>query len=302
MADAAAASPPRAPLRPAIVVDPTFRSVFSEFFDSPWALGADILGPQDATPHALDGRDVVLIEHGDLVPLGHLMGAHRVTLFNTEHAARPSVFKRVQAQWAALCDALGPGRVALADFSRANLRAWLPLLPPRSALTLMPIETPSARVQELRALLQRTPKEHDVAFVGAMTKRRLDVLHGLAAHGLRVVRVDAWGAVRDELIAKSRVLLNVHQSPFHAVFESPRCAAWIAAGMPLVTEAGLSGCTDDDPPSSAAVTVAEYAELIGVARAAAVAHGARPGSVGTLTLKSTDASRFANEEAPGFTC
>jgi len=302
-ADAAHARPlPH--LRPVILAHDASASAYQAFFESPWADGAARAVPIYVNEGALllDGRDVVLMEHGDLVGTDALRGARSVTLLNTGDAAHPAVRERVLAQWEALSAALGPERVTLADFSRANLRAWLPSMPPHGTLALRPVVARDARVDALRGLLATAPKEFDVGFVGAMTPRRLAILRCLAERGLRVNRVDAWGNVRDALLARCRVLVNIHQSDGHAVFEAPRCAAWLAAGLPLVTEAGLRGCTDDDPPPSADVAVVPYDELVDAATALAVRHGAERGSTGTLLLSSTDMDKFRDEAVPGFTC
>jgi hypothetical protein len=274
---------------------------YAEFLESPWAAGARLVTPQQALGEGVDGAHVVLMEHGDQLPLEALAGAASVTLFNTEHETRPSVRQRVLRQMGALQAALGPHRARLADFSLANLRGWTRALPHGAATCWLPVVPPPQRVAALRALAAASPKLYDVGFVGHVTHRRYRVLHAVAARGLTVLRVDGWGAQRDAALAQCRVLLNVHQTEWHAVHEAPRCAAWVAAGLPLATEAGLRlDATEDDPRCSETVAVAPYNLLADAAVALACAHGATRQSKGSLMLVTSDASKFAGDEVPGY--
>jgi hypothetical protein len=80
----------------------------------------------------------------------------------------------------------------------------------------------------------------DVLFYGSMNNRRLKIIQGLKAAGLNVKAVfGLYGAERDEVIAASKVVLNVHYyTP--AVMEIVRLSYLWANSKCVVTE-----CTED---------------------------------------------------------
>jgi hypothetical protein len=70
---------------------------------------------------------------------------------------------------------------------------------------------PIGYVPELTRIDKADPQDIDVLFYGSMNERRAKVVHDLEAAGLNVVTVfGCYGAERDALIARSKVVLNMH--------------------------------------------------------------------------------------------
>lgn len=79
----------------------------------------------------------------------------------------------------------------------------------------------------------------DVLFYGAVNERRYRILEAIKAAGLRVVLVtNMFGAERDRVIARSKVVLNMHYYD-NKIFEIARVGFLLANGKAVVTEAGL---------------------------------------------------------------
>jgi len=120
---------------------------------------------------------------------------------------------------------------------------------------------------EVADLLIDTPKDIDVLFYGGLTQRRREILGALQQKGLRVHYEKAcWGVKREELIARSKVVLNIRGNDFGpegGVFEAVRALPLIARGVAVVSEKGegwdrfQSGCRFVDSPSEIPDAVSE---------------------------------------------
>ncbi len=105
-----------------------------------------------------------------------------------------------------------------------------------------------------------TAEDIDVLFVGSLNERRLHVLEALRLRGLRVEAVfGVYGAARDALIARARIVLNIH---FYAarVFEVVRVSYLLANRRFVVSEHGAD--LDEEGAFSEGVAFAEYDELV----------------------------------------
>ncbi len=90
------------------------------------------------------------------------------------------------------------------------------------------------------ALTRIRPAEEsiDVLFIGSLNERRSALLHQLVLHGLDVKALfGVYGVERDRMIARSRILLNVH---FYEakVLELVRLSYWLANERFIVSEPG----------------------------------------------------------------
>jgi len=100
----------------------------------------------------------------------------------------------------------------------------------------------------------------DVLFYGSINERRKRILDALAAAGLKVhVLTGVYGAERDALIARSKVVLNVHyyDDKIHEVVRS----SYLLANRKCV----LSECdadTEIEPDLRAAVVPVAYAQVV----------------------------------------
>ncbi|WP_304186820.1 hypothetical protein [Phenylobacterium aquaticum] len=79
----------------------------------------------------------------------------------------------------------------------------------------------------------------DVLFIGSMNARRRAALDDLAARGVRVkAAFDLYGAARDALIARARIVINIHYYEAQ-VFEIVRVSYLLANRVCVVSETGL---------------------------------------------------------------
>jgi len=107
----------------------------------------------------------------------------------------------------------------------------------------------------------------DVLFVGSMNERRLAVLAALSARGVHVEwRFGVYGAERDRLFARSRIVLNVH---FYEakIFEAVRVSYLLANRRFVISERG-----DGDADFAGGVALTSYDGLVDTC----IAYLARP--------------------------
>lgn len=74
----------------------------------------------------------------------------------------------------------------------------------------------------LQMIKQRNDKDIDVLFYGSINSHRDAILREIESTGLKVVRLfNCYGAERDEIIARSKIVLNLHYYP-EQIFEIVR--------------------------------------------------------------------------------
>ena len=134
-------------------------------------------------------------------------------------------------------------------------------------------------------------KDIDILFYGSMNERRRHILLALADAGLRVETLfGVYGEQRDAVIARSRVVLNIHYYPAK-IFEIVRISWLLANGVCVVSE--------DSPVDSALASVqdgiiqAPYAGLVDTCREV-IASGAweRTGQRGFETFSANRQSGY----------
>jgi hypothetical protein len=92
---------------------------------------------------------------------------------------------------------------------------------------------------EVLSRIERAPEQDiDVLFYGDLSPRRLKVLDALRATRINlVVAADAYGHERDALIARAKIVLNVHAHDGIKALETPRVFYLLANRKAVVTEA-----------------------------------------------------------------
>lgn len=164
-------------------------------------LGAHLLSPQEAL----------------IVPPGSIV-------YNLEQLGGPSLPKHFYE--------LGI-RHQVWDYSPHNIKTWEVL---RCACP--PVHVPLGYVPELRRIKASQTQDIDVLFYGSMNERRSRILQALEDAGVKVYRAfGAYGKERDELIARSKIVLNIH---FYdaKIFEIVRVSYLLANSKAVVTECG----------------------------------------------------------------
>jgi hypothetical protein len=108
----------------------------------------------------------------------------------------------------------------------------------------------------------RAPQQDiDVLFYGDVSPRRAPVLNALRATALNAMIVtDVYGAERDALIARAKVVLNVHNHDGIKALETPRVFYLLANRKAVVTETKQGVDIDED--LRRAMVVVPYAGLV----------------------------------------
>ncbi len=156
-------------------------------------------------------------------------------LFNIEQLTRPRILKEVYAR------AMQPDIVEVWDYSHINVTL---LRSKGIAARHVPVQTIESRVNLFKHIMRDSPKTYDIGFCGVAPDRRQKILTELSNYGVKVLLMtNLYGYSRDASLSQCKMLINIHQTNEHMVFESIRCDPWLRAGMPIVSESSM----DDDP-------------------------------------------------------
>jgi hypothetical protein len=139
------------------------------------------------------------------------------------------------------------------DYSRRNVEALARLGLPRPRLV------PVGFVPEL-CRIAPAQEDIDVLFYGSVNERRRAVLQELSRRGARVhAAFGVYGAERDRLVARSRLVLNVHYYEAK-VFEIVRVSYLLANRRAVVSETGCDPA--EEQGLAGAVAFAPYSGLV----------------------------------------
>ena len=122
------------------------------------------------------------------------------------------------------------------DYSEGNIARW-------QSLGIPAVHVPIGYVPELSRV---SPQDHDidVLFYGSVNDRRAWVLNEVQAAGLRVQRLfGVFGAERDDAIARSKVVLNLHYYD-SKIFEIARVSYLLANRKAVVSEESVDMAAD----------------------------------------------------------
>jgi len=86
------------------------------------------------------------------------------------------------------------------------------------------------------------PKK-DASVNSALTYKRTRLWEDLQFSGLSCLNILGWGAERDELIKRCKVIVNVHHFECYKIFQHIRCDRLVFANKLIVSENSL--CVDD---------------------------------------------------------
>ena len=163
-------------------------------------------------------------------------------------------------------------RFAVLDYSAANTQAL------HDAGIAHAKHLPIGYVPRLTRIAPALEPDIDVLFYGSLNARRTAILDALKARGLNVVHLfGTYGAARDAMIARAKIVLNMH---FYdaAIFEIVRVSYLLANAKCVVSEGapddpdaapfkdGLCLCRYDDIVARCASLVADAARREALAR------------------------------------
>jgi hypothetical protein len=113
--------------------------------------------------------------------------------------------------------------------------------------------------EKLELIEQRQEKDIDVLFYGCVNERRKKVLDELAGTKL-VVLFGKYGKERDELIARSKIILNIHFYE-RKILEVVRISYLLNNGCFVVSEE-----SEINPYSDVKITIGPYGDLANICR------------------------------------
>lgn len=206
------------------------------------ALGHDSVMTREGK---LDGRRHIVLG-SNLLPHCGLTLAPDAILYNLEQVQAGSAW-------------ITPGLLALLrrhvvwDYSAANARAF-------GALGVhVGRVVPIGYVPELTRIRFAEPRDIDVLFFGSLCARRANIIDRMRAAGIDAIAVfGLYGRARDRLIARAKLLLNVH-SRADGVLEIVRLSYLLANGCAVLSERCAN--PQEEAPLAHAIAFADYDAL-----------------------------------------
>jgi hypothetical protein len=167
------------------------------------------------------------------------------------------------------------------DYSRQNVERLKDLVP---RIHYLPVGWEPELTRIERAPIQ----DIDVLFYGAPTERRMAIIEGLRARKVNAQFVfGVYGAERDALIARSKIVLNLHHTEAQ-VFEIVRVSYLLANKKAVVSE--LSRESDIEPDLRDAIVGVHYDKIIDACRSL-IANKAKRRALETQGYKRMSARR-----------
>jgi hypothetical protein len=215
----------------------------------------------EAVHHALCalGFDSILTDRTDHAGRQHIVfGANLIAHLNLPHRLLPgSILYNLEqiyedSPWLTreLLDIFRQHTVW--DYSVANIAAL-------RRLGIAAHHVPIGYVPQLTRITPAATQDIDVLFAGSLVPRRVAVLQALHERGAHVVPLfGVYGAERDALIARSKIILNVHLYDAK-VFEIVRVSYLLANRCFVVSETGSD--PEGERPYAGGVAFADYASL-----------------------------------------
>lgn len=118
------------------------------------------------------------------------------------------------------------------DYSERNIPVWQ-RLNPAHPLVLVPI----GYAPVLERIPKRADEDIDVLFYGLPSEPRLSVFQALCTTGMKCVfACGLYGASRDDLIARSKVVLNINMYDHARIFEVVRVSYLLANRKAVVSD------------------------------------------------------------------
>ena len=132
-------------------------------------------------------------------------------------------------------------RFRIWEYSQANLASWHLL--GRRQVKIVPVG--------YAPLLTRIPKppqqDIDVLIYGLTGERRLQVFHSLSHFGLSIIfACGFYGSIRDDLISRSKIVLNINLYQMARIFEIVRVSYLLANRKAVVSDLDTDTSVEDD--------------------------------------------------------
>jgi hypothetical protein len=151
-------------------------------------------------------------------------------LYNTEQLTIPSNLEKI-------LDTLKKNpRLEVWDYSKVNIRI---LNEKNACAKFIPLHSPTWYVEKLRMFRTiHSQSKYHIGFSGSPSPRRETILSALRTK-FNVLHTTAWGEERDKELSNCRILINIHYSSEHQIFETARCEPWLQVGVPIISELSI---------------------------------------------------------------
>jgi len=127
------------------------------------------------------------------------------------------------------------------EYTVANVPSWRAL--GRDEVKIVPV----GYAPILTRIAKAPRQDIDVLIYGLSGERRLQTFHGLSRAGLSTVFVSGlYGAARDELISRAKVVLNINLYPQTRIFEIVRVSYLLANSKAVVADLDVNTSIEDD--------------------------------------------------------
>jgi hypothetical protein len=192
---------------------------------------------ENEIPRPSDSQEVYMF-FGSITPRFlnlYIAGKHRqLYLINTEQSTRPLwslIINHYIKMGINICDY----DLYQTDLTRRVLKSQV------NSVYYLPYQITKEETTYLTSLVRKSRKSYQVAFCSTnQSKKRVTLYNQLISRGITVMDVQGWGQSRDESIAKSQILINVHFDSDYQIFEHMRCDRWILSGLLVVSEESRS--------------------------------------------------------------
>ncbi len=89
-------------------------------------------------------------------------------------------------------------------------------------------------------------KIYDCAIIGLNSDRRRAIYNQLQQAGIRVLNVEGWGFMRDNILFRCKTLVNVHYDEDYQIYETMRCDRCTWNKMIVISETSFSDNADNN--------------------------------------------------------
>ena len=142
------------------------------------------------------------------------------------------------------------------DYSEFNVPTW-----ERFASAKRPLHVPIGYAPILSRIAKPEKQEIDVLFYGGPGGERLRIFHDLCSKLVRTVFAHGlYGKSRDDLISKSKIVLNINQHPRFGIFEIARASYLLANSKAIVSD--VSSTSKIEPDIRDAIRFCALDELV----------------------------------------
>lgn len=127
------------------------------------------------------------------------------------------------------------------DYAQANLPSW-------RALGRQQVKIVRVGYAPILSRIPKAPHQDiDVLMYGTSGERRLQTFHALSQFGLSTLFVSGlYGAARDDLISRSKIVLNINLYPQTRIFEIVRVSYLLANKKAVISDLDINTSIEND--------------------------------------------------------